>query len=133
MEENCYQEEELREGKNYQHKMTRLVSLKRSEEFSKVFKDRKLNTNYFTIYFSKQIESNKKDFLNVSFVIKKKIGNAVKRNKIKRKLKAAVTKCQKNINLDYTYIILGKTNAYKEKFTSIFEEMSNSFKKINKK
>ena len=65
--------------------------------------------------------------------MKKKIGNAVKRNRIKRKLKAAVIKCQKNINFDYTYVVLGKTNAYKEKFISISEEMSNSFKKINKK
>ena len=132
--ESYCQEEELKEGKNYQlNKMTRLVSLKRSGEFSKVFKEKKLNTNYFTIYFSKQSENNKKKSLNISFVMKKKIGNAIKRNRIKRKLKAAVIKCQKNINFDYTYVVLGKTNAYKEKFISISEEMSNSFKKINKK
>ena len=113
--------------------MTRLVSLKRSGEFSKVFKEKKLNTNYFTIYFSKQSENNNKKSFNISFVMKKKIGNAIKRNRIKRKLKAAVIKCQKNINFDYTYVVLGKTDAYKEKFISISEEMSNSFKKINKK
>ena len=43
--------------------------------------------------------------------MKKKIGNAVKRNKIKRKLKAIVIKLLKikgAINYNYTYIVFGK-------------------------
>ena len=47
--------------------------------------------------------------------MKKKIGNSVIRNKIKRKLKSAVQKIlQKKspIDLDYTYVIFGKNNIY---------------------
>ena len=65
--------------------------------------------------------------------MKKKIGNAVKRNKIRRKLKSAVIKILKDdkaINLNYTYIIFGKTHVYKEKFPTIFNEVNASFKKI---
>ena len=50
--------------------------------------------------------------------MKKKIGNAVKRNKIKRKLKAFVQKIIEKkgaINKDYTYIVFGKSNAYAQK------------------
>ena len=50
--------------------------------------------------------------------MKKKIGNAVKRNKIRRKLKAIVQKLLKKkgaINKDYTYIVFGKSNAYTQK------------------
>ena len=36
-----------------------------------------------------------KNNLSVSFVMKKKIGNAVKRNRIKRKLKAIIMKISK--------------------------------------
>jgi ribonuclease P protein component len=71
--------------------------------------------------------------LNISFVIKKKNGNAVKRNKIKRKLKSAVQKIlqkKKLIDLDYTYVIFGKNNVYKDKFVLVLNEMNMVFKKI---
>ena len=66
--------------------MTKLKSLNRSKDFIKILKKEKLNTKYFTIYFSKNSKNFSK-YLNISFVMKKKIGNAVKRNKIRRKLK----------------------------------------------
>ena len=36
----------------------------------------------------------------------------------------------KTVNLNYTYIIFGKADAYKEKFPIIFNEVNNMFKKI---
>ena len=65
--------------------------------------------------------------------MKKNIGNAVKRNRIKRKLKAVIQKILKEkqvIDLNYTYVILGKNNVYKDKFSLIFSEANNAFKKI---
>ena len=61
------------------------------------------------------------------------IGNAVRRNKIKRKLKSAVQKIlheRRAIDLNYTYVIFGKNNVYKDKFALVFEEMNGVFKKI---
>ena len=66
---------------------------------------------------------------------KKKIGNAVKRNKIRRKLKAIVHKLLKKrgaINKDYTYIVFGKSNAYAEKQNVLMPAMINCFKKLSK-
>ena len=116
--------------------MIKFKSRDQSKEFIKILKKKKLNTKYFTIYFDKDSINLKKNFnkyLNISFVMKKNIGNAVKRNKIKRKLKSAVQKALEEkqlIDLDYTYIIFGKNNVYKDKFTLIFDELSNTFKKI---
>ena len=65
--------------------------------------------------------------------MKKNIGNSVTRNKIKRKLKSAVQKAAKEkqlIDLDYTYIVFGKNNVYKDKFALILDEVSNTFKRI---
>ena len=65
--------------------------------------------------------------------MKKKIGNAVKRNKIRRKLKAIVVKLLKikgAINKDYTYIVFGKPKAYVEKQTILQAAMIKCFKKI---
>ncbi len=65
--------------------------------------------------------------------MKKKIGNAVIRNKIKRKLKYAVQKISKDkklIDLNYTYVIFGKNNVYKDKFKNVLDEVSSAFKEI---
>jgi len=115
LDDNCYQEEEPRVEKDFLHKytMTRLESLKKSSHFGTVLKNRVINNDFYTIYrkrnFIKKVTNEKK--LYISFVMKKKVGNAVKRNRIKRKLKGVVQKMLKvnnSINLNYTYVIFGK-------------------------
>ena len=112
--------------------MVKFKSLKHSKEFLKILKKKKINTKYFTIYFDKN-SSNLNKFLNISFVIKKNVGNAVTRNKIKRKLKYAIQKISKEkglIDLNYTYVIFGKNNVYKDKFADVLYEVNETFKKI---
>ena len=118
--------------------MIRFKSLNKSKEFIKILKKKKINTKYFTIYFDRNLQNlkNVNKYLNVSFVMKKKIGNAVIRNKIKRKLKSAVQKISNEkqlINLNYTYVIFGKNNVYKDKFALILNEVNETFKKIRQK
>ena len=116
--------------------MIKFKSLNQSKEFKEILKKRRLNTKYFTVYFEKNIKSFKKDinkYLNISFVMKKNIGNAVKRNKIKRKLKYAIQKIYKEkqlLDLNYTYVIFGKNNVYKDNFALILDEVNETFKKI---
>ena len=116
--------------------MIKFKSLNQSKEFLKILKKKKLSTKYFTIYFDKSSINLKKDFnkyLNISFVMKKNVGNAVTRNKIKRKLKYAVQKIlrkNKLIDLNYTYVIFGKNNVYKDKFANVLSEVNETFKKI---
>ena len=116
--------------------MIKFKSLNRSKDFLKILKKRRINTKYFTIYFDKNSRNFKKDFnkyLDISFVMKKNIGNAVTRNKIKRKLKYAVQKISKEkrlIDLNYTYVIFGKNNVYKDKFANVLGEVNETFKKI---
>ena len=116
--------------------MIRFKSLNQSKDFLKILKKKKINTKYFTVYFDNNLKSFKNNFnkyLNISFVMKKNVGNAVVRNKIKRKLKYAVQKISKEkklIDLNYTYVIFGKNNVYKDKFKNILIEVSETFKKI---
>ena len=114
--------------------MIKFKSLNKSKYFLKILKKKKLNTKYFTIYFDKNLVNTNK-FLNISFVMKKNIGNAVTRNKIKRKLKSAVQKVLKEkqaIDLNRTYVIFGKNNVYKDKFINVLGEVNETFKKIKK-
>ena len=133
------QEEEQKEEGYYQpkkiSKMIKFKSFNQSNQFLNILKKKKLNTKYFTIFFDKNLrninEVNK--YLNISFVMKKKIGNAVTRNKIKRKLKSAVQKAlyrKDMIDLNYTYVIFGKNNVYKDKFALVSDEVNRTFKKI---
>ncbi len=114
--------------------MVRLESLKKSNQFKKVLKQKKLHTDYFSLFATKNFykPKNKSDLL-ISFVMKKKIGNAVKRNRIRRKLKAIVHKLLKKrgaISKDYTYIVFGKSKAYITKQNILLPEMMNCFNKI---
>ena len=116
--------------------MIKFKSLNQSRQFLRILKKKRLNTKYFTIYFEKNLSNVKKDdknFLNISFVMKKKIGNAVIRNRIKRKLKSAVQKILKEkrpIDLNYTYVIFGRNNVYKDKFQFVFNEVNDVFRRI---
>lgn len=115
--------------------MIKLESLKKNSQFETVLKNRVINNELFTIYKSKNFTKNTSDLkkLYISFVMRKKIGNAVKRNRIKRKLKSIVQKLTKKnntINLRYTYVIFGKEKAFKEKNEFLFEKMKKSFRSI---
>ena len=116
--------------------MVKLESLKKSNQFKKALRERKIHTEYFSVYATKKFFKPKHSSnLLISFVMKKKIGNAVKRNKIRRKLKAIVQKLLKKrgaINKDYTYIVFGKSNAYAQKQDVLLPLMEKSFSKLKK-
>ena len=114
--------------------MVKLESLKKSNQFKKVLKEKKTHTDFFSIFADKNfIPKKNKQTLLISFVMKKKIGNAVKRNKIRRKLKAIVNKLLKikgAINSNYTYIVFGKSKAYEKDHKILFSTMQKSFEKF---
>ena len=135
--ESLLQEDVQKEEKDYQHnqEMTKLQSLKKNSHFETVLKNRVINNDLFSIYRVKNFieEKNTKKNLYISFVMRKKICNAVKRNRIKRKLKSIVYKLLKknsSINIDYTYIVFGKSKVYDEDGLQLFEKMRKSFKSM---
>ena len=116
--------------------MIKFKSLNKNAQFLDILKKKKFNNKYFYVFFSKKINNKKiKKFLIIIFLLKKKVGNSVVRNKIKRKLKAAVQKIireKQPIDLNYTYVIFGRNNVYKDKFQLIFNEVNDVFKQIKK-
>ena len=114
--------------------MIKLESLKKSNHFKLALREKKVHSDFFSIFASKNFYKPKyKTDLLISFVMKKKIGNAVKRNKIRRKLKAIVMNLLKKrgaISKDYTYIVFGKSNAYMQKQSVLMPLMEKCFNKI---
>ena len=114
--------------------MIKLKSLKSDFQFKRLLSQKKINTNYFSVYFGKNLTKENNNKLNISFVMKKKVGNSVIRNKIKRRLRSAIQKRLKNkkfIDINYSYIIFGKSKTFTEKYSIISDELDKTFFKIN--
>ena len=110
---------------------SKIVALSKSEEFKNLLNQRKLSNKYVTIFFGKLVNKNNQK-LNISFVTKKKLGNAVKRNKIKRKLRDITNQATKELSLklDYSYLIIAKENIINQKYLNIKKAMFYEFNKI---
>ena len=110
---------------------SKILALSKSEEFKKLLKQKKVSNKYVTIFFGQLNNKNIKK-LNISFVTKKKIGNAVKRNKIKRRLRNIITEAIKKIPLkfNYSYLVIAKPTMLNNEYTNIKETLFQSFKKI---
>ena len=77
---------------------SKIVALSKNEEFKNLLKQKKFSNKYVTIFFGKLMNKNNNK-LNISFVTKKKLGNAVKRNKIKRRLRNILNEAVKKISM----------------------------------
>ena len=103
---------------------SKIIALSKNEEFKSLLKRNKISNKYVTIFFGKLTNKNKNK-LNISFVTKKKIGNAVKRNKIKRRLKNIVNDGVKNMNIkfNYSYLVIAKSTMLNNEYTIIKETL----------
>jgi ribonuclease P protein component len=110
---------------------SKILALSRNEEFKNLLSKNKLSNKYVTIFFGYLNDKNIKKF-NISFVAKKKIGNAVKRNKIKRRLKNIMNDAIKKIKIElkYSYLVIAKPTMLNNDYENIKETLFQSFKKI---
>ena len=114
--------------------MIKLKNLKSDFQFRRLSSQKKIHTNYFSVYFGKNLKKENNNKLNISFIMKKKVGNSVVRNKIKRRLRSVTQKnlkSKKFIDINYSYIIFGKSKAFSEKYSIISDELDKTFHKIN--
>ena len=112
---------------------SKILALSKNEEFRKLLQQKKVSNKYVTIFFG-LLNGKDKKYLNISFVTKKKIGNAVKRNKIKRRLKNIINDAFKkiSINLHYSYLVIAKPTMLNNEFKLIKETLFQEFNKIKK-
>ena len=110
---------------------TKLLSLSKNEDFNLILKGKKISNKYLTIFFKNLSDKSSKS-LNISFVAQKKLGNAVKRNKIKRRLKSMMNQFLKisKINLNYSYLIIAKKEIINANYSDISDALFKNCKKI---
>ena len=110
---------------------SKIVALSKNQEFKALLKMKKISNQYVIIFYGVLDNKDNKKF-NISFVTKKKIGNAVERNKIKRRLKNIMNNAIKKISikLHYSYLVIAKPTMLKKEFNNIKETLFQEFKKI---
>ena len=110
---------------------SKIVALSKNEEFKNLLSQRKVSNKYVTIFFGRLINKDKTK-LNISFVTKKKIGNAVKRNKIKRRLRNIINEAVKNISINYSYsfLVIAKPSMLNNEYKNIKETLFQNLEKI---
>ena len=109
----------------------KLLSLSKNQDFKSLLAGKKVSNKYLTIFF-KNLSNKSNNYLNISFVTQKKLGNAVVRNKVKRRLKNIMNQLVKisKINFNYSYLLIAKKSIINSKFVDIKETIINDYKKI---
>ena len=110
---------------------SKILALSKNEDFKNLLQKKKVSNKYVTIFYgfldNKDIKK-----LNISFVTKKKLGNAVKRNKIKRRLKNIISDAIKNMTIkcNYSYLVIAKPTMLNKEYKNIKETLFQSLKEI---
>ena len=110
---------------------SKILALSKNEEFKRLLSQKKISNKYVNIFFGKLVNKNNQR-LNISFVAKKKIGNAVKRNKIKRRLRNIINEAVKKItiNFNYSFLVIAKPSMLNNEYKIIKEILFQDLKKI---
>ena len=110
---------------------SKIVALSKNEEFRSLLKEKKISNKFVTIFFGHLVNKDNKK-LNISFVTKKKLGNAVIRNKIKRRLRNIMDDAVKKISLkyDFSYLVIAKQTMLHNDFKIIKNTLFQDFERI---
>ena len=110
---------------------SKIASLSKNSDFKSLLSGKKITNKYLTIFFKKLSYKSKKK-LNLAIIAKKKIGNAVKRNLIKRRIKNIMNEAVKkeNLNFNYSYLLITKKTILDDQYENIKKTIFIDFKKI---
>ena len=102
--------------------------IKNPEEFNFIINEgNKIKGKIITLYYYPS-ENNKMYF---GFAVGKKIGNAVERNKVKRKIRMIVHNNQLLFSKKYKYIIMLRKDCLSFKHSEWEEDMQDIIRKVN--
>tara|TARA_B100000029_G_scaffold478395_1_gene524419 strand:- start:550 stop:879 length:330 start_codon:yes stop_codon:yes gene_type:complete len=106
------------------------VKIKKSREYYTVLTNgKKINSKNFNL----QYLDSKSSYVRVGITASKKLGNAVNRNFVKRRIRSLVQKVFSKTYISVKdYVIVAKKGILSERYDSLHEELKVLLKKIDK-
>ena len=102
--------------------MRKLYIVKESKDFDKIIKNNIFNKNKsFVVY---NMDNNLK-YNRYGISVSKKLGNAVFRNKYKRKIRSIIDNYKKDYNISKDYIIILRRGALDKNFKELKDDLEN--------
>lgn len=107
--------------------MKKANTLKKNKDFTYCYRrGKKVHLGSFTLFFVTS-KYNKR----VGFSVSKKVGNAVVRNKVRRRMKESFTLLLPKINSNCSLIFVAREGINEVPFWELHSAMEKSFKKAN--
>lgn len=110
--------------------MAKLETIKSSKDFQDAKNGLFLRSTSFLL---QAIQNEGKGITRVGYTVSKQNGNAVNRNRIKRRLRSLSNLIfEKHGKKNWNYVIIGKKNTLIVDFQSLIKELTSAIKKIHK-
>ncbi len=109
-----------------------MKSIRKNRQFKQFKEDgKRYNKRFFSLVVVKNNDYDKTDF-GLAVITSKKIGNAVKRNKIRRWIKEYFRRIENFIPFNINYLIVTKPGIFEYGRDNILKDIKNGIEKIRK-
>jgi ribonuclease P protein component len=115
--------------------LSRVVTLKRRAEFLRIRKGARWATPAFVLEAKERSDGGREGAAphpRFGFTITRQVGKAVDRNRIRRRLKAAVRNVQRDhARADFDYVLIARRSALEQAFGALVAELATALDRVN--
>lgn len=105
--------------------------LRRRAEFQRAARGRRKAVESFTLQAVRRDEAEGPTGPRVGFTVTKKVGNAVVRNRIRRRLKEALRAARRlEAEADHDYVLVARREALARSFAALVEDLRRAFRAV---
>ncbi len=110
-----------------------LGRLKKRAEFQRVSRGRRRAFEPFTLQAAARGPEAPAEGARVGFTVTKKVGNAVVRNRIRRRLKAALERAEPlEAKADCDYVLMARREALARPFAALVDDLRRAFRAVER-
>ena len=113
---------------------SRVVTLKRRSEFQRIRKGARWATPAFVLEARERADEERAPLHpRFGFTITRNVGKAVERNRMRRRLKAAVRSVQgDHARQDFDYVLIARRSALDSAFAALVSDLATALDRVNK-
>ena len=113
--------------------MARLQKLRRRAEFQRAARGKRAQAEAFTLQAVRRPKPDPDSGARVGFTVTKKVGNAVVRNRIRRRLREAIKRTSTDAALqDHDYVVMAREAALRAEFAALVKMLDRAFAEIRR-